>query len=146
MINKIVEVLQFNNLKLIPCTEKDILVIEKKYGFKLPMTYRIFLKIMGKGAGNFMKGSFWMYDDLQLINEDAYSLLEANTFRELPDNAFVFWMHQGYQFAFFIFGEGDDPPVYYYNETMRLEDFIKSFDKLSEFYYTELLESLNMKV
>ena len=29
-----------------------------------------------------------------------------------PDDALVFWMHQGYQFMFLRAAEGDDPPVY----------------------------------
>ena len=78
---------------------------------------------MGKYAGSFLKGSMCFYDDLILINEEARLLLKEHSFREMPQKAFVFWMHQGYQFAFFINGEGDDPPVYYYNETIKENDF-----------------------
>ena len=36
---------------------------------------------------------------------------------ELPPGAFVFLMHQGYQFMYFVCdGATDDPPVYYYLE------------------------------
>lgn len=34
----------------------------------------------------------------------------------LPADAFVFSMHQGYEFNFFVICEGNDPPVYKYVE------------------------------
>jgi len=39
-------------------------------------------------------------------------LASANASFCLPSLAFVFLVHQGYQFIFFNMAEGDDPPVY----------------------------------
>jgi hypothetical protein len=41
---------------------------------------------------------------------------EAGVESLLPSNAFVFYGHQGYEFGFFLLGQGDDPPVYQYVE------------------------------
>lgn len=79
--------------------------------------------------------------DKNLI-EDAKILLEENNFPEvLPADAFVFWMHQGYQFAFFRIGEGEDPPVYHFEEGQESQTFQRIHDKLSEFLLVE--EELN---
>jgi hypothetical protein len=99
------------------------------------------LEVIGKGAGPFMEGSFCFYDKLELIQSEAEELLQENKFKECPKNAFVFWLHQGYQFAFFLINEGDNPSVYYYNETLNQEDFIKTYERLSDFYYDELINS-----
>ena len=52
-------------------------------------------------------------DDTWLIEERG---AEGNPF-ELPDDAFIFLMHQGYQFMYFHTADrNEDPPVYYYLE------------------------------
>jgi hypothetical protein len=44
-------------------------------------------------------------------------LLLENHQPPLPNKAFVFFMHQGYQFMYFIAdSSSDDPPVFYYLE------------------------------
>jgi hypothetical protein len=51
------------------------------------------------------------------LREGAEELLEKDDSPfVLPEKAFVFWMHQGYQFAFFVADGDDDPMVYYYME------------------------------
>lgn len=138
MIQEIIHVLDFNKQNLLPCSNDEIENLEVAYGLKFPLTYSSFLKSMGKGAGCFMMGSDCFYDTLDMINEEAKLLVRTNGFKDIPQHAFVFWMHQGYQFAFFLSEEGDDPPVYYYNETAKEPDFVRSFNSMSEFYFSEL--------
>jgi hypothetical protein len=56
----------------------------------------------------------------------------------MPPDAFVFWMHQGYQFCFFRTSDGDDPPVYYYlqaglSERVVSGQFVRKYEHYSEF-------------
>lgn len=81
-----------------------------------------------------MIGSDWRADKLYDLQEWAAELLEENNFQSLPAHAFVFWMHQGYQFSFFILNGDDNPPVYHYSEGQKETGFVKSFGKLSDFY------------
>lgn len=45
----------------------------------------------------------------------------------IPDTAFVFAMHQGCAFVFFRLGEGDDPPVYLFEEVEQIKALEMSF-------------------
>ena len=104
--------------QLVPCSEKDVHTLEDQLGQTLPAAYREFLLLMGRRTGGLLGGTSWLYDDLEVIQEDAVELLRRDRFPViLPPDAFVFLMHQRYQFDFFRLTEGDDPPVYYYLES-----------------------------
>ena len=117
-----------------PCTTEEINILEKQLKISFPGAYREFLLWMGHGAGRFLRGAEFFYGRLFVLLDWANEVLEENHFPgNLPQNAFVFYMHQGYEFAFFIVGEGDDPPVYYYNETIARSSFAVKHNSFSEF-------------
>jgi len=105
------------------CSEKEIRNLEEKLGVNLPVAYKEFLSWAGKGLGEFAVGSEFYYDqDLVDLQRMAKDLLEDNAVPfKLPEDAFVFWGHQGYQFTFFRTSQGDDPPVHYYLEAAEGE-------------------------
>lgn len=45
----------------------------------------------------------------------------------LPADAFVFLMHQGYQFSFFALAKGDDPAVSSYLEGRKERSFRRDY-------------------
>ena len=103
--------------QLRPCTEEEVRRLGQQVGLSLPEAYKEFLLWMGHGAGGFLRGSDCFYKQLIPLQRWAVELMEEDGFTApLPADAFVFLMHQGYQFDFFRTGEGDDPPVYYYFE------------------------------
>jgi hypothetical protein len=103
--------------KIIPCTEEEVRTLEQEVGLSLPAAYREFLLWMGHGTDGLLRGSDCLYEDLILLQRDAVGLMKEDDYPEpLPEDAFVFLMHQGYQFGFFRTSEGDDPPVYRYYE------------------------------
>jgi hypothetical protein len=65
------------------------------------------------------------------LHRAADTLLREDGQPLLPKNAFVFLMHQGYHFMYFIAdGQSDDPPVYYYLEgELRM---VRKFDRFSD--------------
>jgi hypothetical protein len=76
--------------------------------------------------------------DVSVYNTWATELLKENDL-VLPENAYVFHMHQGYTFDFFLLQEGDDPPVYYYLEGESIEQIFPSFSEYINsaiLYYT----------
>ena len=100
------------------CTPQEVAELEREIGLKLPLAYKEFLLWAGKGLGVFEEGSTFYYDqDLIELQQTAREfLIEDNFPKELPDDAFVFWMHQGYMFCFFRMSEGDNPLVHNYSE------------------------------
>jgi len=96
---------------------------------------------MGKGAGKFMMDSSAFYNEIFDLREGGTELLSDDNFKSLPDNTFVFWMHQGYQFAFFYLDQGGNPPVNYYLEEEHYEDFERTEQSLTDFLEKQLLIS-----
>jgi hypothetical protein len=93
---------------------------EQSIGSVLPHQYREFLLAIGHDAGLIFQGTdilFRNVENLLELRKEAEDLLEENeeTF-SLPSDAFVFSMHQGYEFNYFVVSEGNDPPVYQYVE------------------------------
>ncbi|MBI1227718.1 MAG: SMI1/KNR4 family protein [Bacteroidetes bacterium] len=120
---------------LVGCSVDEINFIEKSIQAPLPQVFKEFLQIMGKGAGDFLLGSSCFFNELINLNSWAQELLEENDFeKKLPSYAFVFWMHQGYQFAFFHLNTDEDPEVYFYYEGRTRSEFEKCNLKVSEFY------------
>lgn len=109
----------------IGCSEEEITRLEKCFGLSLPMAYKEFLLWMGKDAGPILRGSNCFYSDLFQLNHWANRLLDENGLPDrVPENAFVFFMHQGYQFAFMYPSESEDPAIYYFNEMSYEPDLL----------------------
>jgi len=125
--------------KLIPCTKAEIELLESQLQINLPGAYKQFLAWVGKGTGSFLVGSNCFYEHLPSLKRDAEELLEENDFATaLPDDAFVFFMHQGYQFAFMRLSEGENPAIYYYHEAHNSTGFTKTDKSLDEFLVAEI--------
>jgi hypothetical protein len=102
---------------IVPCTPEEVEALEKCIQYPLPEAYKEFLLWMGRSGGGFWVGSNCFYNDLKKIQIWARELLEEDHFsRELPKDAFVFFIHGGYEFDFFYLNGESDPPVYYYHE------------------------------
>jgi SMI1/KNR4 family protein SUKH-1 len=121
-----------------PCTMEEMEALEQQIG-RLPAAYREYLLWMGHGAGTFWRGTDAFYQSLPRLQVGAVELLNENSFEQvLPENAFVFLMHQGYQFLFFLLGGDEDPPVYYFSEGTGQHSFTQSFNAYSEFFLREI--------
>ncbi len=128
-----------------PCTEQQIAQLEQQYHLTLPAAYKEFLRWMGNGAGRFMAGDAAFYDALPQLRAFALEMLAENHVpQRLPDDAFVFSMHEGYQFLFFRTSEGDNPPVYWYGEGEPLRGdgtanaFPKRFARYSDYLVSQI--------
>ena len=123
---------------VVGCSEEEIAQIEHHFGHRLPETYRSFLRLMGKKAGNCFVGTDMFFDKLRVLKEYASDLLaEGNSGLELKENDFVFSVHQGYQFLFFEANEDQpDPAICYYSEGMF------SFEEKYSSFSTYLLSAI----
>ena len=125
--------------KLLACTKPEIILIEQNLDISLPTAYQEFLLWGGHEAGGFWSGSDYCYQDLVELQLIAVEILEANCFpQQLPKDAFVFYMHQGYEFCFFRISEGENPPVYLFNENHDQSSFWRNYLSFSDFLETWL--------
>lgn len=85
----------------------------------------------GRGAGEFLIGTNWMYPDLKGLQKQARELLvDCKCTVPLTETAFVFAMYQGYQFLFFDCADGDDPPVFrFVDSTPSFEEVFPTFSE-----------------
>jgi hypothetical protein len=102
---------------LIGCSPAEIERIKETCKSHLPSSYLEFLTIMGRGAGRYFRGTDMYFPVIIKLQEWAIEIVAENPNKfQLPNDAFVFSMHQGYQFMYFRTNGGDDPKVYYYME------------------------------
>jgi len=140
-IDEIAQFLRHKGERLKALSSSQLLAVREKAGAHLPKTYIRFLELMGRGAGSFMEGSSAFIDELFYLREGVDELILQHELKPLPDDAFVFWMHQGYQAAFFRTKDGDDPPVYFYAEGHKMTEFILLDKTLTDFFARQLLFS-----
>lgn len=125
--------------KLLPCTEKEVYALEQNFQCSLPRAYKEFMLTMGKGANNLLVGSDFLYQDINGLREVAIEILVENEFpRKLAKDAFVFFMHQGYQFNFFYTSDGNDPPIYRYLEGTDRKTFPLIYNHFTDFLLAEI--------
>jgi len=140
-INEIAQFLKYKGEKLKSLNLGQLKNVEEKLKAPLPKVYVEFLNLMGGGAGSFMEGSSAFYDELLSLQEWVEELIDENNLTPLPEDAVAFWMHQGYQAAFFRTSEGDDPPVYFFSEGYKMNQFLLDEPSLTKFFLKQLLFS-----
>jgi hypothetical protein len=104
------------------CTSEEVDTVERREAVKLPTLYKEFLLKMGKGAGQFLKGTDIFYEHLPRLRGWAEeSLRESNSSFQLSKSFFVFGSHQGYEFMLLeLRPNNEDPPVWIYSEGAKI--------------------------
>lgn len=126
------------------CTCAEITELEQVLNITFPSVYRAYLEVMGRQAGDFLRGEEHSYPDLLTLKEEAQEIFaESEIAYRLSPTDFVFWMSQGTQFAFFDTSVGDDPPVFHYREYTAAPT--KRHDHLSQFWDYMLDAQLEMR-
>lgn len=125
---------QYRNLRLTgsPLLSSQVAALERHLGLLLPAAYRAYLQLAGAYPPPTLVGSDCHGDYLYKLREWASILLEAcGSPFELPIDAVVFLMHQGYQFFYFrVDGGTDDPAVWYYYENWPAPE--QRYDRFSD--------------
>ena len=145
-INDLVRRLEQKNICMRECTEVQLSELNStvKTG-KLPKAYLEFMSVMGNGTfGGYMGGDSCFMNEIYDLKQGALELLdETESENKLTDDDFVFWMSQGCMFCFFKLSDGDNPPVYFYNESGE-DRFVKIANSLVEFLTNGLEMNKNL--
>jgi hypothetical protein len=127
---------------VIPCTQEQVDALESmiKPPYHLPGAYKEFLKYGGMEMGDLFGVSAFSYRTAKLMLEtrnadfiDALSYWQELS--EVPADMFIISEHLGAFFDYFKLTEGEDPPVYSWDETKHggLEAAYKRYDSFSDF-------------
>jgi hypothetical protein len=106
---------------IVGCSVEEIEQLKTIQGVtNLPQLYIEFLLSMGKKMGKFFTGASMTYWSMQYMNfkKEARLLLAENSINfDLPENVYIFLIHNGYIFMYFDTSLKDyDPLVYRYIE------------------------------
>jgi hypothetical protein len=138
----------FNGLnfkaKAEPLTADQVKAVEQQLKIAFPNAYRDFLLWMGKSQAGVQLTADWRPDDLPRLRPKALKMLEDNKFPEkLPDDAFVFWMSQGYIFNFIRLSKGDSSPVYRYHSTLDTTTFTEIYPSFPDWLAAQIQEHVD---
>lgn len=143
-IDELVKRLEQKNIRMKKSTKEQMEELCSSIkGKSLPKAYIEFMSVMGNGTG-YMVGDSCFMNEIYDLKQGAVELLEENKSDNLlTDDDFVFWMSQGCMFCFFKLTEGDNPPIYFYNESGE-DKFIKVADSIVEFLINRLERNKNL--
>ena len=139
-INQLVEELKWRLIPTKPSTREQMTQLNSlTAGRKLPQAYLEFMSVMGNGTeGGFMGGDSCYMNEIFDLQQGAIELLEENESKlSLTDEDFVFWMSQGCSFCFFNLTEGENPPVYFFNEDGK-DRYVRIASCFTEFLMNRL--------
>ena len=152
LIERLLKIGFVDRSEFIPCSEAEIEDLETRNKIKLPESYKKFLRIMGKGAGNFLKSDAWeaFYPDFNdWLGVGFYNIPEAElelcTQSEIdfslsvPNNFFIFATRYGdFPLGFFADGIDNDPDIYLLEDESEMKfwgkTFWKFFQDMVEYY------------
>jgi hypothetical protein len=113
-----------------PASPEEVAALEQQLGVGFPAAYKAFLFILGRDGGSDFIGSDCTINHLPKLRAWAEDLLrQCGSQYILPEKAFVYLMHQGYSFFYFMADQtSEDPAVYAYLEgdyapVMKAESF-----------------------
>lgn len=115
LIGRMLEVPRLRGESLWPCREEEIAGLERKFGVRLPESYKKFLRLMGRGPRGFLECDHWeaFYPDLLGMGQGAVYEGECP---DLPEDYFVFASRLTFYLFFVADGATDDPPVYAFGD------------------------------
>ena len=145
-LTDLLEKIEQKGIHMNGCTDSQIAELKSIAKTKtLPKAYLEFLSAMGNGTlGGYMRGDSCFMDEIYDLKQGATELLNENeSENKLTDDDFVFWMSQSCMFCFFRLSDGDNPPIYFYNESGE-DRFVKIANSLVEFLTNRLEMSGNL--
>ncbi len=146
-LKNLIQILKKRKVIFKGCSENEIKNIQNIIipGRKFPQCYHEFLIGFGKymeedfsesnpNHGSLIGEAIFLEDLIDNNNENGLTgLLEEDEADLSPSNIFVFYGSQGVLYAFFKLDDGDNPPIYAYQEGFSGSDFPQVSNSLSSF-------------
>ena len=127
-INRVVELMEqyaavYGEQKIVGCTSEEVEALESLLpnSYRLPEAYREFLFYCGRNMGRVSALTDFSYKNAYFnAKERNYKIIGMLTWGEelakIPEDLFVISKHISSNFSYVLLSEGDNPPVYAWNE------------------------------
>jgi len=140
----------FSPAELIPATPEEIVALEAFLSapYRLPGAYRELLQVGGRKLAKVYSGVDFSYRMAWVLLSNGYRdilrmLRPYNRDAVMPPELFVVNEHLGSNFTYVKLDEGDDPPVYWWEEGEGgLETSMKEHDSFSQFVLEQVRKSI----
>jgi hypothetical protein len=129
---------------LVGCTDQEIeeLMADQEVA-RLPLSYKWFLRTMGRDAGPILRGSQAFFPQLLGMKSAGIELLSENNAKEtLGPDSFVIGLHQGYQLFWLSSVADSEPAVLMFQEGERVHS--RKWNNF-EAYLTDVVSGLGRK-
>ncbi len=105
------------------CQETEIIKLEKDLGFDLPLSYKEFLKFLGRDYDGIFRGSDCFINDVIENTKYFPDLLAENKVDFLlPQHYLAFFSHQGYIMFWFELPKTDENPLVWFFQESELTE------------------------
>ncbi len=98
-------------LQCLPCDEWQVADIQEELRVDFPAAYKAFLLLAGRGCEPLEPSKYTIDDDLAGLQRSGRRIMQHENLA-VPQDAFVFFVHQGFVCHFFLLDNGDDPSIY----------------------------------
>jgi hypothetical protein len=100
----------YGQLEFMGCSDTEIEELSAAAGFKLPLAYTDFMRLLGRNSGGFLQDYSFLYPKVIELNRYCQSNYPSYLLDYQP--CFVFISRMGDEHLFLKSNQGDDPPVY----------------------------------
>lgn len=148
LLRRLLAIGLFQEHELQPCTDNEIARLERDHGVVLPLSYKKFLRMMGRGAGKFLVSDRWQAFMPDVLEELGTRYVERDDTdltpsAPLPEHLFIFAVRDGcYAVGFIANGSSEEPEIYHLDEEGRLTkigdtfwEWLQAIVEYYEFYY-----------
>ncbi|MEZ4934649.1 MAG: SMI1/KNR4 family protein [Saprospiraceae bacterium] len=128
---------------VVPCTQEDIISLERDLKIALPEVYKKFLLICGRASGIYLKEDFAHYRYIREIQEFNIEMRGYCKYPPPLKGDLTVLTNYDDGIAFINVGDVDDPPVYYYDRVSWPPKM--AYHSLSECYLKKLVYFLELE-
>jgi len=130
---------QWDDREIMGCSYEDLISLEKflPLFYKMPAAYREFLIFGGKRLAYFLGDPVFSYSKVLDNLRDRYLQFKRDFGLEQDiwnDGIVIIDEHLSASFLFIRLSEGENPPVYFWEEEGALDDAIKISEHFSDFF------------
>lgn len=133
LVRRLLAIGLFHERDVQPCADNEIAELEHRHGVVLPLSYKQFLRMMGRGAGTFLVSDRWqafLPDVLEKLGTHYFENADTDWAPSVspPEHFFIFAVRDGWYAVGFIANDSpEEPAIYHLDEEGGLTKIADTF-------------------